>query len=425
MIADEFGNVNILLVWNWWEDHAGGFLADTIMVASRNPKQKSVTLVSVPRDLYIYHKDLNIKWKINSLFASAYYRLRDFGDLTDEKEIHSLKMNYASETLASKLEDITGLEIKYFAVIDFNKFVEFVDNIGGLDIFVPKRLYDSEYPEWKWYTTFVLDAGSQHLDWATALKYARSRHSTSDFSRAGRQQQIIKAIIDKLTKWEELSKVSRVKELYQDYTKMVHTNISLKEILWMMWEKDNLENIFSFVFTTECSYRDHSLTTPWCFLYVPDRNAFGGSSVMLTNWATIWNVSFYDYTQNFVFFVAHNQWYLKESSNIVIQNWIDAKVARSLWFSPSGHASNLAVKLKKYAFGVVDVKNSDSPLEQTSVYLSWELDKQYNTIEILKSFCDISNVYTWQTLETWVDMLLILWNDYLEKMWSKSFNFEM
>gem|GEM_PF-6516282 len=73
--------------------------------------------------------------------------MRDFGDLTDEKEIHSLKMNYASETLASKLEDITGLEIKYFAVIDFNKFVEFVDNIGGLDIFVPKRLYDSEYPE--------------------------------------------------------------------------------------------------------------------------------------------------------------------------------------------------------------------------------------------------------------------------------------
>jgi len=425
MIQDDFGNINILLVWNGGADHAWWFLADTIMVASWNIKSQSVSLISVPRDLFVSVKELSINWKINSVFASAYYRLKDFWDLDDVDEIHKLKMDYASEVLASKLEEITWLEISYFAVINFKEFVKFVDGLWGIEIDVPKRLYDSAYPEGKQYTVFSVDAGLQHFDGETALKYVRSRHSTSDFSRAWRQQQIIKAIVKQITEGVGFSNVSNLKKFYEDYIKMVHTNISMKEIVGLLGNKDDVQNIFSFVFTTECSYRDFSLTPVACFLHVPSRDAFGWSSVILPNWWSVGNVSFYDYTKNFSFFVAHNQEYLKENVRIEVQNWIDAKVARSLWWYPSGHAGNMAVKLKKYAFNIVDINNAEESLKETSVYLSGDLNSQYDTLTMLKMFFDINNVYTWQVLTTGVDMLLILWNDYLEKMWNKKFSFEM
>jgi anionic cell wall polymer biosynthesis LytR-Cps2A-Psr (LCP) family protein len=69
------------------------------------------------------------------------------------------------------------------------------------------------------------------LDGDTALKYARSRHTTSDFSRSQRQQQIIKAIMDKMLQKENLTNIDTLRELYDTYTRMVTTNISSKEMI--------------------------------------------------------------------------------------------------------------------------------------------------------------------------------------------------
>jgi anionic cell wall polymer biosynthesis LytR-Cps2A-Psr (LCP) family protein len=69
------------------------------------------------------------------------------------------------------------------------------------------------------------------LDGDTALKYARSRHTTSDFSRSQRQQQLIKAIMDKLLQKENLTNIDTLRELYDTYTRMVKTNISSKEMI--------------------------------------------------------------------------------------------------------------------------------------------------------------------------------------------------
>ena len=63
MIKDEFGNVNILLVWVGWDGHQWWYLSDTIIVASRNQELWAVTMVSVPRDLYVKHS--GYVWKIN------------------------------------------------------------------------------------------------------------------------------------------------------------------------------------------------------------------------------------------------------------------------------------------------------------------------------------------------------------------------
>jgi len=425
MQKDDFGNINILLVGHGGGEHHGANLADTIIVASRNPKLGAISMVSVPRDLFVYAQEIQIKHKINTVFAVAYNRLSDFGDLKAPEAIHELKLSYAAEILASKLEDVTGLKIPYYAVVNFEAFTQLVDNIGGLTVDVPRRLYDTAYPEGKDYTTFEVQRGEQIFDGETALKYARSRHSTSDFSRSSRQQQIIWAIVHKLRSSGALKSMSKLKQLYEDYTQMVHTNISIKEIIGMVQFADKIEHVFSFVFTTECSYASFEMTPVACFLYSPARDLFDGMSVILPNGATAANVSFYDYTQNFVFYVAHNQEYLIENPGIEIQNGIDKTRARQLGYSPSGHAGNLSVKLKKYAFNMIDINNAEATQEQTAAYINTGIEAYHETVDMLKMFFDINDVYTNQTLSTGVDMLIILGNDYLEKMGGKRFNFEM
>jgi anionic cell wall polymer biosynthesis LytR-Cps2A-Psr (LCP) family protein len=89
-----------------------------------------------------------------------------------------------------------------------------------------------EYPvDWNGeYEVFELPEGMNHLSGPNTLKYARSRHSTSDFSRSKRQQSIIKAIISKIMSSENFS-INKFKELYTNYTSIVKTNISLDNMI--------------------------------------------------------------------------------------------------------------------------------------------------------------------------------------------------
>lgn len=83
------------------------------------------------------------------------------------------------------------------------------------------------------------------MDGEKALQYARSRHSSSDFARSLRQQQIIQAILEKL-KTNGLGNVNKLKQLYSDYSEMVTTNISLKEMLGIARYAYKLNHMFSF-----------------------------------------------------------------------------------------------------------------------------------------------------------------------------------
>jgi anionic cell wall polymer biosynthesis LytR-Cps2A-Psr (LCP) family protein len=83
------------------------------------------------------------------------------------------------------------------------------------------------------------------MDGEKALQYARSRHSSSDFSRSLRQQLIVQAVMNKLTE-NGLGNVSKLKNLYEDYTKMVTTNVSLKEMLGMVKYINKVQHMFSF-----------------------------------------------------------------------------------------------------------------------------------------------------------------------------------
>lgn len=423
MKEDEFWNVNIMLLWYWWSDHHWWFLADSIMIASWNKKLGAVTMISVPRDFYVINKETRVFGRINEVFSRWVWRKREF--------------HTGSLAMANQLESIIWTTIPYYAVIDFAWFKNVIDTLGGIEIDVPKVIHDTTFPtEDLWYMTFHVDTWVQLFSGDRALMYARSRHSTSDFDRSLRQQQIMKSIVEKLIK--QWLKPNKIKQLYEDYTEMVNTNISLDEMIGLVQYIDDLKHMFSYGLTTDCSNVAHRYSYPGCFLYAPDASQFWWAAVILPVWSDKTNPSNYDYINNFAFYVMHNQDYLIENPQITIWNGIDKQYARQQKIKPDWHANKVAVKLKKYAFNVPTTKNAPSPYLQTEVYILWTWEYQ-ETIHMLKSFVDIDkivdindfsleNTFLWpdqifQEQLSWTELLLIIGNSYIDKTKGKRFDY--
>ena len=436
MIRDAHGNVNILLVWIGGENHDGWMLTDAIIIAAWNPELRSISMISIPRDTYVDIPEHNIRWRINQVFSTAYYR-------------NDRNLKTAAEMLAREVEEMTGIDAPYYAVVDFNGFKTVIDTIGWIDIYVPERVYDTAYPNDanRWYTTFHIERGQQRIDGDTALKYARSRHSSSDFARSARQQIIIEATIKEILRKENIQNVSTIKKLYDEYTKMVTTNIGNQEIIGMIKYIFSLEHMFNFWLTSTCSHRWWQLMQTGCFLYTPNREWFGGASVLLTNGSTYNDLSFYDYTRNFGHFVAQNQEFLIEWARIKVLNAIDRSYAQQLRKGRDGHATQIAVKLKKYGFDIVDAGNAEEPQELTSVIIYGDEDYD-TTISLFERFFSISDIErivhnieeeeeenenqeneTMEILEQEeplydADLVIILWNEYLDTR-PEQFNYNM
>ena len=160
------------------------------------------------------------------------------------------------QLLKDKVREITGENIDYSVTLDFDGFVKFIDLLGGVDINVPEDLTDNEYPagEDLAYTTFSIKKGQQTLDGATALKYARSRHSTSDFDRSIRQQLVIKAVKEKLLSLNYITSPSKMKALYYAISSHVITDLSLGQIASIAFFAKDLptDHILSFNLNDSC-----------------------------------------------------------------------------------------------------------------------------------------------------------------------------
>jgi polyisoprenyl-teichoic acid--peptidoglycan teichoic acid transferase len=410
MIRDDFWNINIMIIWVGWDDHHGWYLADSMIVASWNPEKWAITMISIPRDLYV--SSTWYLWRINWLFARGYNK---------EQNVWS-----GAQNLINKIQEVLWLDIPYYLVADFQWFKEVVDTIWWIDMYIPNTIHDTTYPDQNlWYQTFHISVWQQTLDGDTALKYARSRHTTSDFSRSQRQQDIIKAIIDTTMQKQNITNVWKLKELHSTYTRMVHTNISLKEIIGMFKYAYKFKHIFSFGLNTYCNYRSYSITDAGCFLYNWNRDAYGWMAVMVPNWSIPSNISFYDYIHRFTFFVAHNQWYLIENPKILIRNAIDKNYASQNWKSSVWWANKLAVKLKKYWFNLVWVDNYEQPITQTTVITYW--DDYDKTIESLQFFLPINVVEKWKIMsgqEISHDLEIIIWDDFISHIVQTPFSYE-
>ena len=209
------GRINILLLGMGGEGHAGAYLTDTIMVLSIDPKNKHVAMLSIPRDLYIYFPKNGYN-RINTMYWTGESNKYPGGGLAMSKEAVS---------------DLLDINIHYGVVVDFDGFKDIVDTLGGVTVDVEKDLTDTQYPTPKGgYTTFKIKKGVQNMNEDTALKYARSRHSTSDFDRAARQQKLMVAIKDKAFKIETILSPTKIAGLIDALGNHLKTDIQLWEI---------------------------------------------------------------------------------------------------------------------------------------------------------------------------------------------------
>ncbi len=347
--TDQAGHINILILWAWGENWPWWWLTDTIILASYNPKLGAVTFLSIPRDFYI---EDNINWykgKINALFASVYLKNRKkIGDQAAK--------DAAAKALIKHIEKITWVPITNYALITFDGFVNFINSIWGVEVCIPEKIVDTRYPthDGKW-TTIKFEPWCQVLNWRDALIYARTRHSTSDFSRAKRQQQIIKWVIKKI--FSNGLNISKLKQYYNQYQQMVFTNISLEQTIWLAQFIDNLKYFFSFVYNADCIWDSRKTIEPWCVVYFPERKLFNWLSVILPLGATVNNPDWYKHTQKFANIVIYHQDMLIENAPLEILNGIDRKVLRKKYWYLKPIASEFAKKLKAYAFNVVSVGN--------------------------------------------------------------------
>lgn len=403
MKKDLMWHINVLIVGYAGEGERGGYLTDTIMLASFDPTLGVVTFLSVPRDTYV---DYNAWWKgkINGVYWSEY--------LNNGRDDDA-----AAKALAKTVSDITDVPIDYYMMVDFDGFVAFIDSLWGIDVEVKETIHDPYYP-WKGnsYQLFHIDIGIQHIDGADALKYARSRKTTSDFSRALRQQQVIEWIFHQIMKSVWLANVHKLQDLYTQFQDLVDTNISIKQMLGLASSADDLEHFFSYVYTADCDLRYLDLTYPWCVMRFGLPDNFWWASVLIPEGASHDNLSYYKKTQDFAFRVIYHQEMLMENAPITLLNGIDKDAAKAKGYNVNGAAGALSLELKKRAFNVVDLGNTDEFFDETVVYIPSD-DAYPETIDALKSFVDLQYVWvdsSWQYGATGVS--LILGNDYLSKL---------
>ncbi|HTL39717.1 MAG TPA: LCP family protein [Methylomirabilota bacterium] len=236
LIGEDTGTVNILLMGIGGEGHEGAHLTDTMIVASIDLNTHEVVLLSIPRDFSFELPKYGFN-RINAAYAYAY---KDDPDT-------------AGDAAIAAVEKVTGLDIPYYAVIDFAGFIKAINDVGGVDITIDRTFTDAEYPNESdgYLSPVTFTKGTEHMDGTRALIFARSRHGNnnegSDFARSERQKKIIAAFKDKVLKLN-LGDLKTITNLLGDFTDNFRTNLEPYELkrLSDLGKGINSDNIYSF-----------------------------------------------------------------------------------------------------------------------------------------------------------------------------------
>jgi len=178
---------------------------DTLIVLSLDPLNRTASMLSIPRDTLVTIPGHGPD-KINAAYA------------------------YGGPELAERsVEQVLGIRLNSYALVDFNAFVRIVDSLGGVLIDVKRPIRDEAYPTADFGVRRLnIVAGPQLMHGDVALEYARSRHDSNDFSRSRRQQQVLAAIRARLA---QDGMLARVPTLMGDVGTLVETNFDPGNIL--------------------------------------------------------------------------------------------------------------------------------------------------------------------------------------------------
>ena len=357
--------INILITGMWWWDHDAPNLTDTIIVASLHKVYKTISLLSVPRDLWVEY-DSTHTGKINEVFRRE-----------SKKQESPAAWMKALESIITK---ITGETIDYYANIDFNGFIEIIDTLEWVELTLEEPFIDNSFPDENgWQRTFVIRKWTWTLDWETALNYARSRHSTSDFDRSLRQQQIITAIKEKVSKTSFLSSPGKIKSFYNIFQEFVFTNIEPSDILELSGLAKKIQDytILRHNINDSCFYGSDACQT-WWFLYVPERSYFENRSVLLVDGTNVNNLNDYTSIQSYMDLIFNYPLFYKENLTVNVFNSTGI----------NNLASAYTNDIIRYGFTLPEknsIGNTAEPYEASVIYYN-NIPDDSVTLKILKWF---------------------------------------
>jgi polyisoprenyl-teichoic acid--peptidoglycan teichoic acid transferase len=209
------GRLNILLIGSDAGPGRWQLRSDTMIVLSVDVATARAVLFGIPRNIVNVplppesakaFSDGRYPGLLNSLYVYALGHPRYFpgGEAAGFR------------ALTGSIQELVGVPLDGVLVVNLTGFVDLIDAVGGLWINVPYALYDEHYPSGAGQITVSIPAGCQKLGGTEALEYARSRHSTDDYSRMGRQQLVLKALAHQLDPIALLPKVPKLLDVARD-----------------------------------------------------------------------------------------------------------------------------------------------------------------------------------------------------------------
>lgn len=244
--------VNFLLIGSD-QRHGASFRTDTMIVAILRPNEGQVSLISIPRDLWV-----SIPTEGNQRINTAY----------ENGELNGYPGGGAA-LLKDTIQYNLGIRIDHTALVDFDGFRQIVDTLGGVDVpvscpYTDWRLIDPTFnPElednWNLYT---VSPGVIHMDGDLALWYARSRQKSSDFDRGRRSQEVLRALFNHALQTNTLT---RIPELYSNFKDSVDTDLGLGDLLQLSLYAPKMTN---------ADIRSYYIRPPYVDSWITDQGAY-------------------------------------------------------------------------------------------------------------------------------------------------------
>ncbi len=326
------GRVNILVMGIGGQGHEAPNLSDTMMVMSIDPKTKDTAMLSIPRDLYV------------KIPATGKYQAQ-YGKINAAN-------SYGGPELARKVvQNVIGVPIHYYTVIDFSGFKQAIDAVGGVDINVPKALYDPEFPcdNGRGYCPLSIKAGQQHMNGTVALRYARCRHGVcgGDFGRAARQQEVLIALRQKALQISTLTNPVKLTGLIDSVGNHVKTDLQLAEI-------KKLAELAKAIDTTKITNKVLDTGKPDSLLVDGSGLIAGAGSIELPKAGN------FDYSdiQDFVKNIFIDHYITDENARLEVQNGS----------GQTGVAAAVVTSLKAAHYNVLDPTNAAVHYDKTVIY---------------------------------------------------------
>lgn len=237
------------------------YRTDTMMLVSIDPTTNSIGVLSIPRDLYVQVPGYAELQRINSPMVLGEYQRPGYGP--------TLMMQTVQLNL--------GIRVNDFVAVDFQAFIDIVDAIGGITVETDYVINDPQYPDMNYgYDPFYLPAGVHTLGGYDALRFARTRHGSSDIQRAERQQQVLYAVRDQILDLDMIPQLLiQAPTLWSSMSDNIYTGLTLEQIIQLgLFVKDiPLDNIDMGVI--DYQYLQSYTTPDGASVLIPNRSRLG------------------------------------------------------------------------------------------------------------------------------------------------------